>query len=111
MLGEICLSIAKKTAGMKGKRNLPRPEGETEAVLLQMDVLCPPNTESWWGSPVLLTAPLPRWGVSPDPIRCFPRDAAGPEFPVGATPAAAAQEAGSQLETVNSSPQPPHHDG
>lgn len=76
-----------------------------------MDALCSPNTKSWWGSLVLLTAPLLRWGVSPNPIHYFPKNAAGPELPVGATPAAAAQEAGSQLETVNSSPQPPHHDG
>lgn len=109
--GGSVLSSAKKTAGTKGKRNLPRAGGETEAVPLQMDALCSPNTDSWWGFPVLLTVPLLRRGFSPHPIHCFPRDAADPERPVGAIPAAAAREAGSQLETVNSSSQPPHHDG
>lgn len=111
MLGESACPLQREQQVQRAKEIPPRPGSETEAVPLQMDALCSPNTDSWWGSPVLLTVLLLRWGFSPDPTHCFPKDAAGPELPVGATPAAAAQEAGSQLETVNSSPQPPHHDG
>lgn len=102
------LSPMKKTAGTKGKELSPvlGMGGKTGALLLQMDALCSPNTESRWGSPLLLTV-LPQT----DPHNAPPGLPRVLGSPGERALAAAAQEAASQLERVNSSPQPPHDDG
>lgn len=114
--GRVCLSPMKKTAGTKGEKKPLSPVlamgGEIGALPLEMDALCSPNTESWWGSPVLLT--ISRSGCWLFPQTTTPTTPPGllwiPGSP-GEQGPVAAQEAASQLETVNSSPQPPHDDG
>lgn len=99
MQGGLCLSSAKKTAGTKGKRNLPRAGhgGETEALPLQCSLFSKHQVMVGVSCP---SCPPAQGGLSPDPIHCFPRDAAGPELPVGAALAAAAQAASSKELTA-----------
>lgn len=74
-----------------------------------MEVSCPPYHPLLGGLGSPPYCPMnhsPRDAASPG----VPRDAVGPGLPRDRA-VAAAQEAASQLETVNRSPQPPHHDG